>query len=81
MVAHIPVHVSAAERELWTFLCLEFGADRNLLDNPKVFGVGLSEVGDLLDKFNLFRCFRRGFESRAVEMHQVMEADRCMVNW
>lgn len=37
------------------------------------------EVGDLADKFNVFRSFRRGSESRAVAM-KVSEADRYVVN-
>jgi hypothetical protein len=48
-------------------------------DNPKLFGLDISEVGDLADKFNVFRSFRRGSESRAVAM-KVSEADRYVVN-
>lgn len=47
--------------------------------DPKLFGVDVIEVGDLADKFNVFRSFRRGSESRAVAM-KVSEADRYVVN-
>ena len=48
-------------------------------ENPKVFGLDITEAGDLADKFNVFRSFRRGSESRAVAM-KVSEADRYVVN-
>ena len=47
--------------------------------NPKLFGLDISGIGDLADKFNVFRSFRRGSESRAVAM-KVSEADRYVVN-
>lgn len=48
-------------------------------EHPKLFGLDISEVGDLADKYNVFRSFRRGSESRAVAM-KVSEADRYVVN-
>ena len=48
-------------------------------EDQKLFGLDISEVGDLADKFNVFRSFRRGSESRAVAM-KVSEADRYVVN-
>lgn len=48
-------------------------------DHPKLFGRDISDAGDLVDKFNVFRSFRRGSESRAVAM-RVSEADRYVVN-
>ncbi|KAI2501534.1 hypothetical protein MHU86_12911 [Fragilaria crotonensis] len=47
--------------------------------NPKLFGLDITSVGDLSEKFNVFRSFRRGSESRAVAM-KVSEADRYVVN-
>jgi hypothetical protein len=44
-----------------------------------LFGLDISEVGNLGDKYNVFRSFRRGSESRAVAM-KVSEADRYVVN-
>lgn len=44
-----------------------------------LFGFDINNVGDLTDKFNVFRSFRRGSESRAVAM-KVSEADRYVVN-
>jgi hypothetical protein len=46
---------------------------------PKLVGVDVVEVRDLTDKYNVFRSFRRGPESRAVAM-KVSEADRYVVN-
>ena len=48
-------------------------------EHPKLFGLDISEAGELGDKFNVFRSFRRGSESRAVAM-KVSEADRYVVN-
>ncbi|KAI2491132.1 hypothetical protein MHU86_23418 [Fragilaria crotonensis] len=48
-------------------------------DDPKLFGADIFEASDLADKFNVFRSFRRGSESRAVAM-KVSEADRYVVN-
>jgi hypothetical protein len=46
---------------------------------PDLFGFDITCVGDLTEKFNVFRSFRRGSESRAVAM-KVSEADRYVVN-
>ena len=46
---------------------------------PELFGFDVEGVGDLQDKFNVFRSFRRGSESRAVAM-KVSETDRYVVN-
>jgi hypothetical protein len=48
-------------------------------ENPKLFGLDVIGVGDLSEKLNVFRSFRRGSESRAVAM-KVSEADRYGVN-
>ena len=48
-------------------------------EHPKLFGLDVKEASDLADKFNVFRSFRRGSESRAVAM-KVSEADRYVVN-
>ena len=48
-------------------------------EQPSLFGIDVQDVGDLPDKFNVFRSFRRGSESRAVAM-KVSEADRYVVN-
>lgn len=48
-------------------------------ENPKLFGLDIKDASDLSDKFNVFRSFRRGSESRAVSM-KVSEADRYVVN-
>lgn len=48
-------------------------------DQPKLFGYDVVELSDLTDKYNVFRSFRRGSESRAVAM-KVSEADRYIVN-
>jgi hypothetical protein len=48
-------------------------------ENPKLFGLDVTSVADLSEKFNVFRSFRRGSESRAVAM-KVSEADRYVVN-
>ena len=48
-------------------------------ENPKLFGLDITGIGDLSEKFNVFRSFRRGSESRAVAM-KVSEADRYVVN-
>lgn len=48
-------------------------------DDPKLFGIDILEASDLTEKFNVFRSFRRGSESRAVAM-KVSEADRYVVN-
>lgn len=46
---------------------------------PKMFGYDITQLSDLSDKYNVFRSFRRGSESRAVAM-KVSEADRYVVN-
>jgi hypothetical protein len=46
---------------------------------PDMFGYDIESAADLQDKFNVFRSFRRGSESRAVAM-KVSEADRYVVN-
>lgn len=46
---------------------------------PELFGYDVESALDLQDKFNVFRSFRRGSESRAVAM-KVSEADRYVVN-
>ena len=46
---------------------------------PDLFGFDINCSADLTDKFNVFRSFRRGSESRAVAM-KVSEADRYVVN-
>jgi hypothetical protein len=46
---------------------------------PDLFGYDVESSADLQDKFNVFRSFRRGSESRAVAM-KVSEADRYVVN-
>jgi hypothetical protein len=48
-------------------------------EQPNLFGIDVKGAGDLPDKFNVFRSFRRGSESRAVAM-KVSEADRYVVN-
>ena len=48
-------------------------------ENPKLFGLDIKDANDLPEKFNVFRSFRRGSESRAVAM-KVSEADRYVVN-
>lgn len=48
-------------------------------ESPSLFGLDVKEASDLADKFNVFRSFRRGSESRAVSM-KVSEADRYVVN-
>lgn len=46
---------------------------------PELFGYDIESSLDLQDKFNVFRSFRRGSESRAVAM-KVSESDRYVVN-
>jgi hypothetical protein len=48
-------------------------------DSPRLFGLDIKEASDLSEKFNVFRSFRRGSESRAVAM-KVSEAERYIVN-
>jgi hypothetical protein len=48
-------------------------------EHPKLFGLDITDVSDLAEKYNVFRSFRRGSESRAVAM-KVSEADRYVVN-
>ena len=48
-------------------------------ENPRLFGLDIKEASDLSDKYNVFRSFRRGSESRAVAM-KVSEADRYVAN-
>ncbi len=48
-------------------------------EQPALFGINFQDIGDLPDKFNVFRSLRRGSESRAVAM-KVSEADRYVVN-
>ena len=47
--------------------------------HPKLFGLDISRMGEMADKFNVFQSFRQGSESRAVAM-KVSEADRYVVN-
>lgn len=49
------------------------------VNRPDLFGFDISCTADLTEKFNVFRSFRRGSESRAVAM-KVSEADRYVVN-
>lgn len=46
---------------------------------PGLFGLDVSTNEDLIDKYHVYRSFRRGSESRAVAM-KVSEADRYVVN-
>ena len=46
---------------------------------PKLFGYDVTQLSDLPEKYNVFKSFRRGSESRAVAM-KVSEADRYIVN-
>ena len=46
---------------------------------PELFGYDITSAVELQEKFNVFRSFRRGSESRAVAM-KVSEADRYIVN-
>lgn len=46
---------------------------------PELFGYDIESAGDLQEKFNVFRSFQRGSESRAVAM-KVSELDRYVVN-
>jgi hypothetical protein len=48
-------------------------------EHPKLFGLDIADVSELPEKYNVFRSFRRGSESRAVAM-KVSEADRYVVN-
>lgn len=48
-------------------------------NRPDLFGFDINNAADLVEKFNVFRSFRRGSESRAVAM-KVSEADRYVVN-
>lgn len=48
-------------------------------EHPKLFGLDIRDSSDLSEKYNVFRSFRRGSESRAVAM-RVSEADRYVVN-
>ncbi|KAI2489750.1 hypothetical protein MHU86_24838 [Fragilaria crotonensis] len=48
-------------------------------DHPHLFGRDIVDASTLVDKYNVFRSFRRGSESRAVAM-KVSEADRYVVN-
>ena len=48
-------------------------------ESPKLFPLDISEPNDLFNKYNVFRSFRRGSESRAMSMN-VSEADRYCVN-
>ena len=48
-------------------------------ERPDLFGIDIQDASDLPEKFNVFRSFRRGSESRAVAM-KVSEADRYVVN-
>lgn len=47
--------------------------------DPSLFNIDVESSADLVDKYNVFRSFRRGSESRAVAM-KVSEADRYVVN-
>ena len=46
---------------------------------PDLFAVDIKSAGDIADKYNVFRSFRRGSESRAVAK-KVSEADRYIVH-
>ena len=48
-------------------------------DDRELFAVDIQTPTDLHDKYNVFRSFRRGSESRAVEKN-VSEGDRYIVN-
>jgi hypothetical protein len=48
-------------------------------EKPDLFGFNIESSADLQEKFNVFRSFRRGSESRAVAM-KISEADRYVVN-
>jgi hypothetical protein len=48
-------------------------------ENPKFFGLDVTGIGDLSEKFNMFRSFRQESESRAVTM-KVSEEDRYVAN-
>ena len=48
-------------------------------DHPNLFAVDIRTQSDLHDKYNVFRSFRRGSESRAVACN-VSEGDRFIVN-
>ena len=48
-------------------------------DQPGLFGVIVKDVGEIPDKYNVFRSFRRGSESRAVSQG-VSESDCYVVN-
>jgi hypothetical protein len=47
--------------------------------HPDLFGVDIKTAADLVDKYNVFRSFRRGSESHAVAQ-KVSEADRYIVH-
>ena len=48
-------------------------------DHPGIFGVIVKDAGEIPDKYNVFRSFRRGSESRAVS-EGVSESDCYVVN-
>ena len=48
-------------------------------DQPELYGIDIKSASDVSDKYNVFRSFRRGSESRAVDQ-KVSEADRYIVN-
>jgi hypothetical protein len=48
-------------------------------DDRDLFAVDVRTTSDLYDKYNVFRSFRRGSESRAVSAN-VSEGDRYIVN-
>ncbi|KAI2498449.1 hypothetical protein MHU86_16033 [Fragilaria crotonensis] len=50
-----------------------------LEQSPTLFGSDVKTAEDLVDKYHVFRSFRRGSESRAVAM-KVSDADRYVVN-
>ena len=50
-----------------------------LEDDRELFAVDIQAPSDLHDKYNVFRSFRRGSESRAVAKN-VSEGDRFIVN-
>ena len=48
-------------------------------DHRDLFAVDIKSISDVSEKYNVFRSFRRGSESRAVAQ-KVSEADRYIVN-
>ena len=69
------VQYSTSEMNVLFLECLTEIFERQ----PSMFGVDIKTVEDIVDKYHVFRSFRRGSESRAVAM-KVSEADRYVVN-